>query len=348
MDDGPMEMRSESEDKKRAALLLQEEQTNNRLAEQAEVDAKNLEWRRQLLKENAAEQAKIAAARAQATKELQAELNTLAAGVLKTELGYKTANQQLDHQQEKLKALTEQAREYSKASGLSPDQNLDSGATIELARQAASEGRLKVAKQLLQLAEQMQSKKAEILTLEEGIKAENDAQKAAMAAKNQNDQQLAKSQKEALRAQAQEVAVLKLKAAGRTAEAEALQKEITLRREAKQIAAATGLDEANALKLARQKSELKLKDQAGDNANLDNRFDEDGNRKMARDGRRKKIVLIRRDADGNRIDGAANNKLRQAAKRLGEKNNPILPKTDRLIELAERQLTAFEKLQTSS
>lgn len=318
-----------------------------RLAQQADVEAQNLRWRNQLLKEGAAEQARIAEKRAESNRALQTELNELAAGVLKVEMGYRTAAEQLDVQREKLSAITEQVREVARNGELSPGEGIDSGATIELAREAAQKGNLQLSKELLQLADLMQQKKAEVLKLEEGIRAESEAQQVAYEARRAQEDAVAASRKEALNEQAQEVTLLKLKAAGRIEEAEALQKEIDLRKEAKRIAMATGLDEEKALNLARQKNLLNEQAQ-GRPAQLDNRFDEDGNRKLARDGRRRRIVLIRRDSDGNRIDGNAEKNLALSREARASKSNPLISKTDELIEYSKRLADTWSNLQTSS
>lgn len=311
------------------------------LRAQAELENANIIYRNERMKETAKIQAEIAKKRAESRAELQAEINTLAAGVLETELSYKSQNEQLDAQRDKLDDLIKRAREYAKINGLDATGTDTSAGFTDLAREAVGRGELEVAKQLLQVAERMQQKKAEILALEEGIAA-------TAKAKQTQERDLATSQQEALRQQSQELILLKLRAAGRTAEADALEKEIKLRQEARRIAEATGVSEENALKLARQKADLQLKVEgqavAGNNG-LDNRFDADGNRKLARDGERKKIVLIRRDANGNRIDSRA-----VAAQRAQQKPKPEIPvsKIDRLIQLSEDQLKTWGALQTSS
>ena len=311
------------------------------LRAQAELENANIVYRNERMKETAKIQAEIAKKRAESRAELQAEINTLAAGVLETELSYKSQNEQLDAQREKMDDLIKRAREYAKINGLDATGTDTSAGFTDLAREAVGRGELEVAKQLLQVAERMQQKKAEILALEEGIAA-------TAKAKETQERDLATSQQEALRQQSQELILLKLRAAGRTAEADALEKEIKLRQEARRIAEATGVSEENALKLARQKADLQLKVEgeavAGNNG-LDNRFDAEGNRKLARDGERKKIVLIRRDAQGNRIDSRA-----VAAQRAQQKPKPEIPvsKIDRLIQLSEDQLKTWGALQTSS
>ena len=310
------------------------------LRAQAELENANIIYRNERMKETAKIQAEIAKKRAESRAELQAEINTLAAGVLETELSYKSQNEQLAAQREKMDDLIKRAREYAKINGLDATGTDTSAGFTDLAREAVGRGELEVAKQLLQVAERMQQKKAEILAIEEGIAA-------TAKAKQTQERDLAASQQEALRQQSQELILLKLRAAGRTAEADALEKEIKLRQEARRIAEATGVSEENALKLARQKADLQLKVEGEDVAGkgLDNRFDADGNRKLARDGERKKIVLIRRDANGNRIDSRA-----VAAQRAQQKPKPEIPvsKIDRLIQISEDQLKTWGALQTSS
>jgi len=284
---------------------------------------------------------------------LKTEINTIAAGVLAAELAGKTQEEQLDAQQAKMDKLVESAKAFAKANGITAPGEVSSESLTDLARAAAGNDQLDVAKQLLILAGDLKSKKEEILTIEEKLKSEAkalaDAEEAKAAKAGDFLDEVARkdtAQKEALREEAQELTILKLKAAGFEAQAKALEDEIELRKRAKQIAEQTGITEENALKLARQKSELQIKID-GKEGGLDNRFDEEGNRKMARDGKRKKIVLIRADKDNKLADAAARN-LRDnlAAKEANE--NPILSKTDRLIDLAERQLRSFEKIQTSS
>lgn len=312
-----------------------------------ETEIKNENYWQSVAKESNRLRAEQAKRIAETRAELVKEIRNLAAGVRENEIATRSAVDQLKAYEEQLDRLAEKTRRYSESNGLDSPGSPTSEQVVDMAREAAARGRLEVAKELLLVAEKMQEKKAKILAIEKEIKSteESKAREIEDAAKEVADKQ--SRQKEALREQAQELTILKLRKAGREEEAEALEKEIELRNRAKEIAEQTGLSEANALKLARAKQDLTDKAN-GRPQGLDNRFDEEGNRKMSRDGERKKIVLIRRDENGNRIDSAASSRLAEQRRAAAAKSNPLVGRTDRLIDLTERQLKVLENLQTSS
>jgi hypothetical protein len=207
------------------------------------------------------------------------------------------------------------------------------------------------AEEVLNLAKALQkvvelNEKINAIKTERAALTKAESEEASRLAADQ--QALEKGQSAVRKAQAQELAILKLRANGREAEAVALEREIKLRAEAVRLAETAGITEAKALDFLRKKQALaaqgeRLRD--GREGGLDNRFDAEGNRKLARDGKRKKIVLIRRDRNGVRIDSRA-----QAAQAAKAKIKPEIPvsKIDRLIELSQSQVEMWGALQASS
>ena len=169
----------------------------------------------------------------------------------------------------------------------------------------------------------------------------------------QVEQSKADSQAAARAKFAQDLALTKLRANGREEEAKALEKEIALRQEAQRLAVETGVTEEKALALLRQKAALEARGNAkpgggfgdGRDIGLDSRFDKDGNRRLSSNGKRKKIVVIKRNKDGVRIDSRA-----LAARKAAQKVKPEIPvgKIDRLIQLTEDANSLWGTLQSSS
>jgi len=343
--DGPSGIDADEEVAKLAKELLKVKKIVEETGDLSELQAQNENFRNEQLAKAAQLHKEIAAKRALARQELRKEVNEIAAGVLKTELGYKSETEQLEAQRKKLEEILEKTREVARANGFDAPKDLDSAGAVELAREAAGAGRLQVAKDLLVLAGQLQEKKGEILSLEEGIKEAAESQKAADAEKVAAGKAVTANQEAARNQYRQELAILKLRSAGREEEAVALEREIRLREEAARLAKETGVSEQKALLLVRQKEALRDRAERGGEGGLDSRFDADGNRKLARDGKRKKIVLIRRDSNGVRIDSRA-----LEAQKAKKKLKPEIPvgKIDRLIELSESQLKTWGVLQASS
>ena len=225
------------------------------------------------------------------------------------------------------------------------------------AEKAQADGDLLKAERLLTRLREVQELNLKIKSLQDSIASSAEAELATRQAladetarqqKELADQE--KTRKTALRNEAEQITILRLQAAGRDAEAQALQEEIRLRREATRLAEETGLTEENALRILREKHRLQKAGQTvnGRPAGLDNRFDEEGKRKLARDGRRKKIVLIRRDAQGRRIDSAASSNLTASRRAKAQTKHPLLAKQEELVGLTERLVERFENLTTSS
>lgn len=133
-----------------------------------------------------------------------------------------------------------------------------------LAQKAAKEGNEGLAKSLLEQVADLQKVHAQIT----GAQSElgDTAKQAAQAELDIARERLAKEKEIAMEKQRQnaakgalgeELAVLRLEAAGEMKKAAALQTQLRLRREAMEIAEATGISEEDALRIARQRENLK-------------------------------------------------------------------------------------------
>lgn len=132
---------------------------------------------------------------------------------------------------------------------------------------------------------------------QKGITAAADAEAEAkrQAEQTKADTKTASSQAQALDGLKAEMAILQAKATGQNELANALQRELNIRQEAKRIAEATGLAEDRALEIARQKAALQEKETDTKPAVKDSRYGEDGRRLS--DGR-KKIMGFSREKAG--------------------------------------------------
>lgn len=125
--------------------------------------------------------------------------------------------------------------------------------------------------------------------------AEAEARAKKEAAEQKASAEKASQQGEALNLLKAEFAILHAKATGQNQLADALQRELNIRQEAKRIAEATGMAEERALQIARQKADLEEK--ANGAKGGDSRYGADGRRLS--DGRMK-ITGFSRDRDGLR------------------------------------------------
>ena len=282
--------------------------------------------------------------------------------------------------EDKVKIFTERLKQQLKDADFSfnslrPDEERkpisDTKDLFAAAGVAQSEGRLELAKNLLERLQKIQQTEAQITrATEETKRAQESVASSAERALEVSNEKVARekelaqaaretalAQQESKKSIAAELAILKLKAAGRNDEAEALQRNIDVQREAKRISEETGITEKQALEIARQKAALKqalAKPQGGGGAE---RSDE-GLRDRLRRERQERINAKRAEraarfaASGG--DGVA---LSRAVVRQRQRDQQLAPdrrregsleKFDRLIGQNEDLLKVWQNLVPSS
>jgi hypothetical protein len=238
-----------------------------------------------------------------------------------------------------------------------------------LAQKAQKEGNDGLANSLLEQVRNLQKIQAEIERSKNEVasNAKEKAQKELEAtkerlAKEKEIAEVKRSQTTAKNQLGEELAVLRLQASGEMQKAEMLQKQLRLRREAAEIAEATGVSEAEAFKIARMREALKSR-AYGVKASSESDGGKEGRPKRkgvlsAQESLQRRLERRSKADQGKKVDGLSGRNadlgerfVRDAeAKRGGPltavlKGNDVVPgKLDQLITLEEKMVKVFENV----